>query len=148
MKAETSLKEKKIQVMLFKKDGFSFTMALLAIAMEFIYVVNILDAMSISWILGVTVLGNIFMLFLLFTCAVKINVYEKIWSCITFLTGIYFLVRQFVLVPYILRPYENRTAILVVDLLGAALLLTAGAVSFRNTVRRKALREKLDKSGN
>ncbi len=148
MKAETSLKEKKIQVMLFKKDGFSFAMALLSIAMEFIYVVNILDAMNISWILGVTVLANIFMLFLLFTCAVKINVYEKTWSCVTFAVGIYFLIRQFVIVPNVLQPYENQTTIMIVNLLAAILLLVTGAVSFKNTVQREAMREKLSKSGN
>lgn len=79
MKPDISEKEKKVYVTLYKKDAPSYAMILLATLLEFVYVVSILDVMPVTFMMGVAVIVNIFLLFLLFTCAVKVNVYEMRW---------------------------------------------------------------------
>ena len=80
MKPDISEKEKKVYVTLYKKDAPSYAMILLATLLEFVYVVSILDVMPVTFMMGVAVIVNIFLLFLLFTCAVKVNVYEIPWG--------------------------------------------------------------------
>lgn len=68
MKPDISEKEKKVYVTLYKKDAPSYAMILLATLLEFVYVVSILDVMPVTFMMGVAVIVNIFLLFLLFTC--------------------------------------------------------------------------------
>lgn len=144
MSANAVAKEKKAHVLLYKKDGRSYALALLSVAAEFVYVVSILDVMPVSFWMGICIMMNIFLLFMLFTCAVKVNVYEKAWSVITFSLGFYMLLRQFVLVPMLLKPYDNETIILIANLACAALLFAAGAVSYRKCTTREKIQEKLE----
>lgn len=143
---DKALQEKKTHVSLFKKDGTSYALALLSVLVEFIYVVSILDVVPITYWLGIAVMVNILILFLLFTCAVKINVYNKMWSVITFGLGIYVLIREFVLIPTLLQPYANHTRILILNLVCAGLLFVAGTISFLKCTRREQLQEKLSKN--
>ena len=83
MKPDISEKEKKVYVTLYKKDAPSYAMILLATLLEFVYVVSILDVMPVTFMMGVAVIVNIFLLFLLFTCAVKVNVYEIPWAAVS-----------------------------------------------------------------
>lgn len=118
--------EKKTYVTLYKTNGYSYTMTLLAIIAEFVYVTTILDSMPVNFWMGLTVIMNIFVLFLVFTCAVKINVYSSRWAVITLAVGVYFLVRQFLIVPVFLQPYAHETILLVSNLIGSVLLIIAG----------------------
>lgn len=148
MKRDVSLAEKKVYVTLYKKDGTSYALALLAVLAEFVYVVSILDVMPVSFLMGITVIVNIFLLFLLFACAVKINVYNTPFAFISLLAGCYMALRAFVLVPLILQPYDRQTVILMANIAGAVLLVTAGTVSFQKSTKRMKLQEKLaDKNG-
>ena len=105
--------EKKTYVTLYRTNGYSYTLTLLAIIAEFVYVTTILDSMPVNFWMGLTVIVNIFVLFLVFTCAVKINVYSSRWAVITLAVGVYFLVRQFLIVPVFLQPYAHETILLV-----------------------------------
>ena len=89
MKPDISEKEKKVYVTLYKKDAPSYAMILLATLLEFVYVVSILDVMPVTFMMGVAVIVNIFLLFLLFTCAVKVNVYEIPWAAVSLIVGGY-----------------------------------------------------------
>ena len=102
--------EKKTYVTLYRTNGYSYTLTLLAIIAEFVYVTTILDSMPVNFWMGLTVIVNIFVLFLIFTCAVKINVYSLQWAVITLAVGVYFLVRQFLIVPVFLQPYAHDSA--------------------------------------
>lgn len=144
MSVNAALKEKKSRVLLYKKDGSSYALALLSVLAEFVYVVSILDCMPVSYWMGIAIMVNIFMLFMLFTCAVKVNVYNKLWSVITFALGFYMLLRQFVLVPVLLKPFDNETIILISNLTCAALLFAAGALSYRKCTMRDKIQEKLE----
>ena len=79
--------EKKTYVTLYRTNGYSYTLTLLAIIAEFVYVTTILDSMPVNFWMGLTVIMNIFVLFLIFTCAVKINVYSLQWAVITLAVG-------------------------------------------------------------
>ena len=61
--------EKKTYVTLYRTNGYSYTLTLLAIIAEFVYVTTILDSMPVNFWMGLTVIVNIFVLFLVFTCA-------------------------------------------------------------------------------
>ena len=128
MKPDISEKEKKVYVTLYKKDAPSYAMILLATLLEFVYVVSILDVMPVTFMMGVAVIVNIFLLFLLFTCAVKVNVYEIPWAAVSLIVGGYMLLRQFVLVA---------------NLAGAALLFAAGGNSLRKSSKRRRLQKQL-----
>lgn len=136
--------EKKTYVTLYRTNGYSYTLTLLAIIAEFVYVTTILDSMPVNFWMGLTVIMNIFVLFLVFTCAVKINVYSLQWAVITLAVGVYFLVRQFLIVPVFLQPYAHETILLVSNLIGFVFLITAGAISTIKAKKRKALLQKLE----
>lgn len=136
-------KEKKTYVSLYKKDTLSYTLTLFAILAELVYVISILDVMEVSFWMGVTVMVNIGMLFALFTCAVKMNIYDRQWAAIALLLGIYILIRQFVLVPFILRPYDRNTIIAAANIAGAVLIIAAGINSNAKSKRREKLQKEL-----
>jgi len=136
-------KEKKVYVSLYKKDSLSYTLALCAIVTELVYVISILDVMPISFWMGMTVMLNIGVLFALFTCAVKMNVYDERWAVIAVGLGVYMLIRQFVLVPGILKPYDRLSIIAAANVAGAVLLFGAGIVSRQRCSKRSQLQKKL-----
>ena len=134
------IRDKKARISLYKKDMIAYALVLLSVAAEFVYVVNVLDAMPISFWMGVTVMVNIFLLFLLFTCAVKVSAYRRAWALVSMAAGVYMLVRQFVLVPLVLRPTGGHTVILLSNLAGAALLLAAGYLNLDHIRQRDKVR--------
>lgn len=137
-------KEKKAYVSLYKKDGLSYSLALCAIVAELVFVVGILDVMEVSFWMGITVMVNIAVLFILFTCAVKMNIYNRTWGIVALVLGVYFLVRQFVIVPGVLKPYERQVMLMVANISGAVCLVLAGLVSIKRTNRRRKLQEALN----
>lgn len=144
MNGEISQAEKRVYVTLHKKDGASYALALLATLVEFIYVIAILDVMPVSYLMGLTVIANIFLIFLLFTCAVKMNVYEAGWAVVALVVAGYMVLRALVIVPLVLRPYQRQTMLLLTGLAGAAVLAAAGLGSIRKSTRRRKLQQKLD----
>jgi len=139
-------KEKKTYVSLYKKNTTPYSLILLAILAELIYVVTVLDVMAVSYLMGITVILNIIILFSLFTCAMKVSVYHRRWSMASILLGIYMLLRLTVLVPVILKPYARLTVISASNLIGAGLLIAAGIISLQKTDRRQKLQNKIDQS--
>lgn len=143
MDSKLSLNEKKAYVSLYKKNGLAYALILMSILAELTHVIMVLDVMTVNYLMGITVMINILILFVLFTCAVKVNVYNMKWSMIAVGFGIYMIVRAFVLVPYVLKPFERQTAITIANLMGTIFLITAGVISVRRTARRQTLQEKL-----
>ena len=82
--------------------------------------------------------------FELFTCAVKMNIYNRTWGIVALVLGVYFLVRQFVIVPGVLKPYERQVMLMVANISGAVCLVLAGLVSIKRTNRRRKLQEALN----
>jgi len=146
MDARLLEKEKKAYVSLYKKDTLSYSLILCAILAELIYVIMVLDVMSVSYLMGITVMLNILILFALFTCAMKVSVYHKTWALIAVFLGIYMLVRMFVLVPLVLKPYSRQTVITAANIVGGGLLMVAGLISLKRTTIRQKLQEQLNQS--
>lgn len=134
---------KKVYVTLYKKDVGSYALALLATLVEFVYVIAILDVMPVSYLMGLTVIANIFLIFLLFTCAVKMNVYEAKWAVVALAVAGYMVLRALAIVPFVLRPYDRQSLLLVVNLGAAALLLAAGVGNIGKSARRRKLQQEL-----
>ena len=93
--------------------------------------------------LRITSKAQVLSISLLFTCAVKVNVYEMPWAAVSLAVGGYMLLRQFVLVPFVLQPYDREQIILAANLAGAALLFAAGANSLRKSSKRRRLQKQL-----
>lgn len=141
MNSELTEKDKKACVLLYKKDGLSYALALLASCAEFIYVVNVLDSIEVNFLMGITVMINIMLLFSIFTCAVKVNMYNRRWAVMGSVMGIYMLIRQFILVPFVLKPYDGQFVIATGNILGAVLLLAASLISVQRIQRRKKIQK-------
>ena len=139
-------KEKKALVSLYKKDGLSYGLALCGIGAELVYVIGILDVMEVSFWMGITVMVNIMVLFGLFTCAVEMNIYDRRWAGAAVCLGVYMILRQLIIVPTILRPYDRQLIIGAANMAGAALLLTAGVMSRTKSLRREGLEARLKES--
>jgi len=139
-------KEKKTYVSLYKKNSLPYSLVLSAILAELIYVVTILDVMAVSYLMGITVILNIVILFGLFTCAMKVSVYHRNWAIAGISIGIYMLIRMSVLVPVVLEPYAKQTIIAAANLIGGVILITAGIISLQKTGRRQKLQDQLDES--
>lgn len=137
-------KEKKAYVSLYKKDSLSYSLTLCAIIAELVFVVGILDVMEVSFWMGVTVMVNIAVLFMLFTCAVKMNIYNRTWAMVALVLGVCFLIRQFVIVPGVLKPYDRQTMLMAANISGAVFLVLAGLISMKRSDRRRKLQETLD----
>ncbi|WP_333647232.1 hypothetical protein [Lacrimispora sp.] len=137
-------KEKKAYVSLYKKNVLPYSMILCSILAELVYVIMILDVMPVSYLMGITVMVNIMILFALFTCAMKVSVYHRNWAVIAVFLGIYMLVRMSVLVPLILKPYGRQAGIGAANIVGGIILLAAGLISLKNTDRRQRLLEQLN----
>lgn len=143
MNEKIGKKEKKVYISLYKKDAASYALILLAAVAEFVYVISILDSMPVSFWMGATVMVNILLLFMLFTCAVKVNAYHKGWAALTLALGFYTIFRQLVLVPYLLKPFDRETVILIANLIQAGLLSWGGVTSLKKIKRRSALEKRI-----
>ena len=114
-----------------------------AIIAELVYVIGILDVMNKSYWMGITVMVNILMLFLMFTCAVKMNVYDKKWAFIALVVAVYLVIRQLVLVPIVLQPYDRQLLIAVSNFVGAALMAFSGIICIDKSEKRRKLQIEL-----
>lgn len=139
-------KEKRAYVSLYKKNTLPYSLTLCSILAELVYVVMILDVIAVSYWMGVTVIVNIILLFVLFTCAVKINIYDRKWSVAAMGVGVYMVARMFVFIPVVLKPFDRQAAIMAANILGIILLFTAGLLGARRSDRRKRLQVQLNQS--
>jgi hypothetical protein len=131
--------EKLIKVSLFRENSLAYGLVLMATLFNLAYSIIILDSMKVNFLMGITVFVNISLLFLLFTCAVKMKIYDKKWTFVTLASGIYFALRVVYIVPGILKPYSQLFKIYVYNVLGCLFLLAAFGVSFVRLHRRQHL---------
>jgi FtsH-binding integral membrane protein len=141
-----SLKEKKTYVYLYKKNRLSYTLALLAVLTELIYVISILDVMEVSYWMGVTVMFNIFLLFEIFSLAAKVEFYNRKAAFALIFLAVYVLLRQTVIVPFVLKPYGRKTVIMLFNIFSIVLLLLSGFIAAERSDRRNKLQQKLANS--
>lgn len=136
--------DKKTYVSLYKKNMLPYLLVLLSIIAELIYVVVILDVMNVSYMMGITVMVNIVLLFTLFSCATKISVYHCGWGIAAIGLGGYMLLRMLILVPLVLKPYNRQMLIAGANIVGGVILIVAGFISVKKTLIRQKLQKQLD----
>jgi hypothetical protein len=132
-------KEKLVKVSLFRENSLAYGLVLIATFFNLAYSIIILDVMKVNYLMGITVFINISLLFLLFTCAMKVKVYNRYWTFITLISGIYFALRFILIVPFILKPYEQIAKIYLCNILGCLFLIAAFFVSITRLTRRQQL---------
>lgn len=136
-------KQKKVHVSLFRKEKISYSLTMFAIIAELVYVIGILDVMNKSYWMGITVMVNILMLFVMFTCAVKMNVYDKKWAFIALVVAVYLIIRQLILVPMVLKPYDRQLLIAVSNFIGAVFMAFGGFICIDKSEKRRKLQIEL-----
>ncbi|MFI3254608.1 MAG: hypothetical protein R3Y63_09770 [Eubacteriales bacterium] len=115
-------KEKLIEISLYQTSATAYKMVLLAVATEMYYVITVLGNIEINYLVGAITMLNIAILFMLFTIAIKVNVYSDLWTKIGFGLSGYLALRSGVLLPAIVKPYASLTAIYASSILTFALL--------------------------
>lgn len=133
-------REKLIMASLYRKNALPYGLVLLSILFELAYVVTILDNMQVDHMMGLVVFADIVILFLLFVCAVKMNVYSLFWSWAAFALCAVFALRAAFFIPLVLRPLHKQAEILMCNVAAALLTFLAGAVSLSVIRKRRRIR--------
>jgi len=97
--------------------------------------------MKIDFLMGLSTFTDILLLFLLFTCSVKVGVYSRFWTWMTLALALYALLRAVVLVPFVLKPLDDQVRLQVYN---AGMFLSLAVAGLRSLVvshRRQVLME-------
>ena len=132
-------RQKRVKVSLFIENSLSYNLVLVATFFNLAYSITILDVMEVNFLMGITVLINISLLFLLFTCAIKLKIYNRRWTYITLASGAYIAMRLFIFIPFILKPYSKLLQIYLYNVLGLLFLGVAFGLSIIRLTKRERL---------
>lgn len=135
--------EKLVEISFFRSNALSYQLILFSVLAEMIYVIALLGQVEINVLVGVITMINIVMLFLLFTIAIKVNVYSMYWTRIGFATTAYLVLRAVVLLPMVVKPLGSYGLIYGGTAVTILLLLAGCIISQRKIV----LRENAKKGG-
>ncbi len=127
-----------VKVSVFCKNTAGYALTLLAILLELVFSIRILDSIPTGVMMGLSCGINIFLLFALFSVAVKVNVYQIGWSYVALACALYALLRAFVLLPCLLRPTMNGKFLFWVTLLEGFIELACGVLSLVRSKKRAA----------
>jgi|GEM_PF-2910206 hypothetical protein len=86
----------------YKLDSNNYWLVLLVTAIELYYLIVLLSMMERSFYVGIVILFNIGVLLFLFTCAIKIRAYKKVFSYLIVGYGAYCLLR-FAVLPFMMN---------------------------------------------
>ncbi len=146
MKADYSpaqRKEKLVEVSLFKNNKLPYSMILLSILTELIYTITILGNVETNYMMGAITMFNIAVLFILFTIAVRVNIYSLGWTKVALGFGVYMVIRAIYIVPQILKPTGAFQTIYGMIIATAVLIFIASFISFAKiSARTKLIKSK------
>lgn len=128
-----------VKLTLFRKNALPAQLILLSIVFELLFAVRVLDVMKIDYLMGISTFTDIVLLFLLFTCSVKVGVYSRLWTWVTLALALFALLRAVVLVPFVLKPLDDQVRL---QLWNAGLFLCLAVAGLRSLVvshRRRVL---------
>ncbi len=120
-----------VKLSLFRKNALPAQLILLSIVFELLFAVRVLDVMKIDYLMGLSTFTDILLLFLLFTCSVKVGVYSRFWTWMTLALALYALLRAVVLVPFVLKPLDDQVRLQVYN---AGLFLCLAVAGLRSLV--------------
>ena len=129
-------REKMIKASLFRKNSLPYAMILVSILFELAYTVWVLDDIEVSFMMGLITIVNIFVLFMLFACAVKTSTYKTGWVIASLAIGGYAVVRAFLIVPFVLHPQTLQNRLMICNLVLAFLCIAASLRSLLIIAKR------------
>lgn len=94
--------EQNTNLSFYKLDSGNYWLILLVTAIELYYLIILLAMMERSFYVGIVILFNIGVLLFLFTCAIKIRAYKKVFSYLLVVYGIYCALR-FAIIPLLMK---------------------------------------------
>lgn len=94
--------EQNTNLSFYKLDSGNYWLILLVTAIELYYLIILLAMMERSFYVGIVILFNIGVLLFLFTCAIKVRAYKKIFSYLMMTYGIYCALR-FAIIPLLIK---------------------------------------------
>lgn len=94
--------EQNTNLSFYKLDSGNYWLILLVTAIELYYLIILLAMMERSFYVGIVILFNIGVLLFLFTCAIKVRAYKKIFSYSMMAYGIYCALR-FAIIPLLMK---------------------------------------------
>ncbi len=130
------MNEKKAKILIYKKNAVPYWLILLAICAEVYYTVIILGNMATDYRVGLVIIINIIMIFGMFTCAVKVNVYDMTWSLVAAALAAYVVCRTVYLIPTFVQPTGKQGQIIGANVVQAGLMFVGALISVPRIVRR------------
>lgn len=94
--------EQNTNLSFYKLDSGNYWWILLVTAIELYYLIILLAMMERSFYVGIVILFNIGVLLFLFTCAIKVRAYKKVFSYLMMAYGIYCALR-FGIIPLLMK---------------------------------------------
>lgn len=94
--------EQNTNLSFYKLDSGNYWLILLVTAIELYYLIILLAMMERSFYVGIVILFNIGVLLFLFTCAIKVRAYKKVFSYLIMSYGIYCALR-FAIIPLLMK---------------------------------------------
>lgn len=94
--------EQNTNLSFYKLDSGNYWLILLVTAIELYYLIILLAMMERSFYVGIVILFNIGVLLFLFTCAIKVRAYKKVFSYLMVSYGIYCALR-FAIIPLLMK---------------------------------------------
>ena len=94
--------EQNTNLSFYKLDSGNYWLILLVTAIELYYLIILLAMMERSFYVGIVILFNIGVLLFLFTCAIKVRAYKKVFPYSMMAYGIYCALR-FAIIPLLMK---------------------------------------------
>ncbi len=94
--------EQNTNLSFYKLDSGNYWLILLVTVIELYYLIILLAMMERSFYVGIVILFNIGVLLFLFTCAIKVRAYKKVFSYLIVSYGIYCALR-FAIIPLLMK---------------------------------------------
>lgn len=94
--------EQNTNLSFYKLDSGNYWLILLVTAIELYYLIILLAMMERNFYVGIVILFNIGVLLFLFTCAIKVRAYKKVFSYLIVSYGIYCALR-FAIIPLLMK---------------------------------------------
>jgi len=136
--------EKSILTTFFQDNAKAYTITLCSTLVELWYTLSILDVIEVNFLMGIITFLNITLLFTLFTAAVKIKIYSKKWAINAIVIGVYALIRAFIIIPVVVKPYAELSFNIILNVILGILLIIAGLMTIKVIKQRKPYLSKME----
>ena len=131
----------------YRADVSSYWFTLSIILFTLLYLVEMLSIMERTYWVGIFIIVNIAFLLFLFTAAIKLKNYVKIFSYFMIAFGVYTMIRTFVIIPFLMGinifPISNdpnltsKIIVMVVNIYSCIVAIYVGITSLRKIKKQE-----------